>query len=160
MTGIMEFGGIWKKRGDVFGAPSYWAFRMYSNANVSQVVEARTQVEKYDIQQGSVRLPSIPDVPYLDVVAARNDAGDKLSLFCVNRHLTQDIAARISLAGFAPAPEGSVQTLFAASLYDKNDEAHPEAVIPRERSLKLEGAELECTFRHESVTVIELHQKN
>src|SRR6266513_886159 len=160
MTGIMEFGGIWKKRGDVFGAPSYWAFRMYSNANVSQVVEARTQVEKYDIQQGSVRLPSIPDVPYLDVVAARNDAADKLSLFCVNRHLTQDIAARISLAGFAPAPEGSVQTLFAASLYDKNDEAHPEAVIPRERSLKLEGAELECTFRHESVTVIELHQKN
>ena len=106
MTGIMEFGGIWKKRGDVFGAPSYWAFRMYSNAKVSQIVEARTEVEKYDIEQGSVRLPSIPDVPYLDVVAASNEAGDKLTLFCVNRHVTQDIAARISVAGFAPAPEG------------------------------------------------------
>jgi len=65
MTGIMEFGGIWKRRGGVFGAPSYWAFRMYSNANAVQVVEARTEVEKYDVEQGSIRLPSIPDVPYL-----------------------------------------------------------------------------------------------
>lgn len=160
MTGIMEFGGIWKKRGRVFGAPSYWAFRMYSNANVSQIVEARTHVERYDVQQGSVRLPSIPDVPYLDVVAARNEAGDKLTLFCVNRHLTQDIAARISLAGFTPGPEGSAQTLFAASIYDKNDEAHPEAVTPRERWLGLEGTELEFAFQHESVTVIELRRKN
>ena len=160
MTGIMEFGGIWKRRGGVFGAPSYWAFRMYSNANAVQVVEARTEVEKYDVEQGSIRLPSIPDVPYLDVVAARNEAGDKLTLFCVNRHLTRDIAARISVAGFAPGPEGFEQTLFAASIYDKNDEAHPEAVIPRERSLQWEGAEPECTFRHESVTVIELDRKN
>jgi len=160
MTGIMEFGGIWKRRGGVFGAPSYWAFRMYSNANAVQVVEARTEVEKYDVEQGSIRLPSIPDVPYLDVVAARNEAGDKLTLFCVNRHLTRDITARISVAGFAPGPEGFEQTLFAASIYDKNDEAHPEAVIPRERSLQWEGAEPECTFRHESVTVIELDRKN
>jgi alpha-L-arabinofuranosidase len=160
MTGIMEFGGIWKKRGRVFGAPAYWTFRMYSNANVSQVVEARTQVGKYDIEQGSVRLPSIADVPYLDVVAARNDPGDKLTLFCVNRHLTEDVAARISVTGFTPGPEASAQTLFAASIYDKNDEAHPEFVIPRERSLRLQGTELEFTFRHESVTTIELRRKN
>lgn len=160
MTGIMEFGGIWKKRGRVFGAPSYWVFRMYSNANVSQVVQARTQVEKYDVEQGSVRLPSIADVPYLDVVAARNEAADKLTLFCVNRHLTEDISARISVPGFAPGPEGSARTLWAASLYDKNDEAHPEAVIPSGRSVRLEGSQLEFTFRHESVTIIELHGKN
>src|SRR5262249_53229724 len=30
MTGLIEFGGIWKKRGQVFGVPAYWAFRMYS----------------------------------------------------------------------------------------------------------------------------------
>jgi len=99
MTGIIEFGGIWKKRGRVFGAPSFWGFRMYSNADASQPVETRTQVEKYNIEQGSVRLPSIPDVPYLDVVAALNDTQDKLILFGVNRHLTQDITARISIAG-------------------------------------------------------------
>jgi len=32
MTGNIEFGGIWKKRGRAYGVPAYWAFRMYSNA--------------------------------------------------------------------------------------------------------------------------------
>lgn len=160
MTGIMEFGGIWKKRGHVFGAPSYWVFRMYSNADAGQPVETRAQVSKYDLEQGSVRLPSIPDVPYLDVVAARNDPGDKLTLFCVNRHLTQDIAAHISIAGFAAAPDGSVQTLVASSILEKNNEAHPEELIPRESVVKVDGAKLDYTFRHESITVIELRKKN
>jgi len=158
MTGIMEFGGIWKKRGRVFGTPSYWAFRMYSNAAASQLVETQTQVNQYDVEQGSVRLASIPNVPYLDVVAGRNDAKDKLTLFCVNRHLTQDIAAHISIAGFAPVPEGSAHTLFASSIYEKNDEAHPEAVIPHESSVRARGGKLNYIFPHESITVIELHR--
>ena len=160
MTGIMEFGGLWKKRGRVFGTPAYWAFRMYSNANASQPVEARTQGEKYDVEQGSVRLASIPDVPYLDVVAARNETGDKLTLFCVNRHLTRDIAAHISIAGFSPAEDARVQTLSASSIYDKNDDAHPEAVAPRESRLRLEAAELDYSFQHESVTVLDFHKRN
>jgi len=160
MTGIMEFGGIWKKRGRVFGTPAYWAFRMYSDAEADQPVVARTQVEKYNVEQGSVRLASIPDVPYLDVVAARNARGDRLTLFCVNRHLTRDIAAHISIAGFSPADNGRVQILFASSIYDKNDDAHPQAVVPRENQLRLEAAELDYSFQHESVTVLEFHKKN
>jgi alpha-N-arabinofuranosidase len=160
MTGIIEFGGIWKKRGRVFGAPSFWVFRMYSNADASQPVETRTQVQKYNIEQGSVRLPSIPDVPYLDVVAALNDTRDKLILFGVNRHLTQDITAQISIAGFASEDVGRLQTLSSISIYDKNDEGHPESVVPQESRVRLQGAKLEHTFRHESVTVIELKKKN
>ena len=160
MTGIMEFGGIWKKRGRVFGTPAYWVFRMYSNTDAGRPVEARTQVERYDMEEGSVRLASIPDVPYLDVVAARNNAGDKLTLFSVNRHLTKDITARISIAGFAAAGEGSAQTLDASSLYDKNDEAHPGAVVPRESPVKVEGLKLDYNFRHASITVIELRRKS
>lgn len=160
MTGIIEFGGIWRKRGRVYGAPSYWAFRMYSNAEAVQPVETRAQGGKYDIEQGSTRLASIPNVPYLDVVAAVNDTKGKLTLFCVNRHLTEDIAARISIAGFAPAAEGSAQTLFASSIQEKNDEGHPEAVVPRESPVKVEGTKLDYTFRHESITVLELHKKD
>lgn len=107
-----------------------------------------------------MRLPSIPDVPYLDVVAARNDAGDKLTLFCVNRHLTRDIVAHIPIAGFAAAPDGSVQTLLASSILEKNDEAHREELIPRESVVKVDGAKRDYIFRHESITIIELHKKN
>jgi len=55
---------------------------------------------------------------------------------------------------------GRVQTLYAASIYDKNDDAHPEAVFPRESRLRLGAAELDCLFQHESVTVLEFHKKN
>ena len=160
MTGIIEFGGIWKKRGRAFGTPSYWTFRMYSNANATQPVEARTLVEKYNIEQGSVRLPSISDVPYLDVVAALNDTKDKLTLFCINRHLTQDITGHISITGFAPAEVSRSQTLFSPSIYDKNEESHPETVVPHESRARLQGTKLEYSFRHESVTVIELQKKS
>ena len=160
MTGIIEFGGIWKKRGRTFGTPSYWAFRLYSNADSNHLVETRAQVGKYNVEQGSVRLPVIPDVPYLDVVAALNEKNNKMTLFCVNRHLTQDIVAHISMSGFLPAEEGHLQTLSSSSIYDKNDEAHPEAVTPQESRVRLQGANLEYSFRHESVTVIELQKKD
>ena len=160
MTGIIEFGGIWKKRSRAFGTPSYWAFRMYSNADASQLVEAKTYADKYNVEQGSVRLPTIRDVPYLDVVAALNNKKDKLTVFCVNRHLTQDISTHISIAGFSPAEEGLAHTLSASTIYVKNDEAHPETVLPRESPVRLEGAKLDYSFRHESVTVLEFQKKN
>jgi len=55
---------------------------------------------------------------------------------------------------------GRVQTVYVASIYDKNDDAHPEAVFPRESRLRLGAAELDCLFQHESVTVLEFHKKN
>ena len=155
MTGIIEFGGIWKKRGRVFGVPAYWVFRMYSNAEVARLVETQNNGEKYDVEQGSTRLPAIPNLPYLDVVAAINGSGNKLTLFCVNRHLTRDIETRINLSGFRPA-HSTARSLFANSIYEKNDETEPEHIHPLITSLSVESAELKYTFRHESVTVIEL----
>jgi alpha-L-arabinofuranosidase len=157
MTGTIYFGGIWKERGQVFGVPSYWTFRMYAGADATRPVESTTNSEKYNVEEGSRRLPNIPDVPYLDVVAALNDAGDTLSLFCVNRHLTKDIATKISIEAFKPAGEASGQTLFASSIFEKNDEVNPEAVHPRDSSARLNGSVLEYTFRHESVTVLTVH---
>ena len=146
MTGIIEFGGIWKKRCRAFGAPSYWVFRMYSNADASQPVETRTQVEKYNVEQGSVRLPSIAGVPYLDVVAALNDTKDKLTLFGVNRHLTQDITAHISITGFDSTQVGRLQTLSSVIIYDRNDEGHPATVVPQESRVRTTGYEIGALF--------------
>ena len=46
MTGLIEFGGIWKKRGQVYGVPAYWAFRMYSNADAITPVEIRADSDR------------------------------------------------------------------------------------------------------------------
>src|ERR1700688_2149739 len=158
MTGIIEFGGIWKKRSRVYGTPAYYAFSMYSNSRVSQPVTTVTRGGTYDVHDGIARLPDILNVPYLDVVAVLNDAKNTLTLFCVNRHLSRDLSADVSLHGFIPA-RATVQTLYSSSIYDQNDETHPEAVHPHSEPLTADSPEFLYTFRHESVTVIQLNRK-
>jgi alpha-L-arabinofuranosidase len=159
MTGIMEFAGIWKKRSQVYAAPSYYAFQMYAGADATQPVQVIAHSGEYSVHQGVTRLPEIADVPYLDVVAARNDAGNTLTLFVVNRHLTRDFETNIQLSGFASAASGKVQTLQSDSLYDKNSEQDPENVIPSVSAARVTGNHLRYVFPHESVTVITLKTK-
>jgi alpha-N-arabinofuranosidase len=158
MTGIIEFGGIWKKRGRAYGTPAYYAFSMYSNAGAAQLVATETQGETYDVHDGITRIPEIPKAPYLDVVAAVSETKETLTLFCVNRDLTRDLSADFSLTGFVPA-SAKVTMLFSSSIYDQNDELHSEAVHPRSEPVTIHSQKFQHTFRHESVTVIQLKNK-
>ncbi len=155
MTGLIEFGGVWKKRGRVYGVPAYWAFRMYSTADIATPVETRVKVETYDVTEGNNRIPEIPAVPYLDVVAARNETGGLLTLFVVNRHLTRDLTAELRIRGFTPAAEARAQTLSGTSIYQPNDEARPEAVHPLESVVRVGP---QCIFPRASVTVLEFRR--
>jgi alpha-N-arabinofuranosidase len=155
MTGLIEFGGVWKKRGRAYGVPAYWAFRMYSTADIAAPVESRVKVETYDVREGNNRIPEIPAVPYLDVVAARNESGGRLTLFVVNRHLTRDLTAELTFTGFTPAPEARAQTLSGTSIYQPNDEARPEAVHPVESVVRVGP---DYTFPRASVTVLEFRR--
>jgi alpha-N-arabinofuranosidase len=156
MTGLMEFGGIWQKNGRVYGVPAYWAFRMYSTADAAKLVDATVKTEQYDIVDGVGRIPNIAAVPYLDVVAALNEAGDKLTLFCVNRHLTQEIRAKVRLSGFAATSVRGQE--LTGDLYAGNDDASPEAMVPRALQMSATGGEFEHAFPSRSVTVIELRR--
>src|SRR5579871_2983086 len=158
MTGLVEFGGIWQKRGRVYGVPAYWAFRMYSTADAAKLLETRTDVGQYDIDDGLARIPSIHGVPYLDVVSTLNEGGDKLTLFCVNRHLQRDLRASIKLTGF-DAGSAHGHQLTSASLYSVNDEVRPDAVVPADLDLKVKGSAFEHVFPKTSVTVIELARR-
>ena len=156
MTGILEFAGIWKKRSRVYGTPAYYAFRLYSSADINVPVSAETDSQHYDVHQGVKSLPEIPNVPYLDVVAALNGKGDRLTLFCVNRHSSEDIPADISLAGFSASATANIESLTAGSIYDRNSETQPEAIIPVPSTAALNGGRLSYTFPHASITRIEL----
>jgi alpha-N-arabinofuranosidase len=158
MTGLVEYGRLWEKRGITYGVPSYWAFRMYSNADVASLLDTKVNVARYSIEDGSPRIPAIPDVPYLDVVAAANPARDKITLFAVNRHLSEDIPATIQLAGFE-VRAASGKLLSAEDIYRGNDDAQPEAVVPKDLALKISGSEFSHVFPKASVSMIELRAK-
>jgi len=159
MTGIMEFAGIWKKRSQVYAAPAYYAFEMYASADATTPVAVESNSGSYSVHNGVSRLPEIADVPYLDVVAAKNDSGDTLTLFVVNRNLTRDSETDIDLRGFSAGFSAKVQTLQSDSLYDENSDADPENVTPSESSAKVVGNHMRYVFPHESVTVLTLKRK-
>lgn len=160
MTGIMEFAGIWKRRGQVFGAPGYYAFKMYSTAHATRPVDVQTMSGSYSVEHGVARLPEIADVPYLDVVAALDNSGDTLTLFCVNRSLTTDIPADIQVDHFSPANTAAIQTLRSNSIADENDEDNPHRVSPVSTEESVRSGSLRHVFPHESVTVITLHKNS
>lgn len=158
MTGLIEFGGVWQKNAITYGVPAYWAFRLYSTADATRLVESTVKVETYDVKEGVRRIPSIPAVPYLDVAAALNADGSRLTLFCVNRDPAREIRANVALNGFV-ARSAKGQQLTAPDLYTVNDDAAPEAVVPSPVSVEARGGELRHTFPARSVTVIELDSK-
>ncbi len=159
MTGILEFAGIWKKRGQVYGAPAYYAFQMYAGADATRPVEAATDAGTYNVHEGVTRIPEIENVPYLDVVGALNDAGDTLTLFCVNRHLTRDFATTVQVKGFATGGKAQLKTLVAGSIYDRNDEEEPDHIVPEMSSEAVTHDSFTHVFPHESVTVVTLRRR-
>lgn len=159
MTGIMEFAGIWKKRSQVYAAPGYYVFRMYSTAHPNRLIKVHTESGRYSVQHGVGRLPDIADVPYLDVVGALNEKMDTLTLFCVNRSLDTDIPAAIQLAGFTAGSDAQIQTLEGSSIDDTNNEDDPEHVIPMRTEAHLTTNSLRHVFPHESVTVLVFHRR-
>ena len=92
------------------------------------------------------------------MVGTLNQAGNELTLFCVNRDLTRDLPTEIAVDGFQPKGVAKVEVLSSASIYDTNDEVRPQAVVPRQTTLPLTTGLLQYTFRHESVTRIVLHR--
>jgi alpha-N-arabinofuranosidase len=159
MTGIVEFAGIWKKRARVFGTPAYYAFQLYAGADINVPVKVSADTGHYDVQHGVTRLPDIPEAPYLDITAALNTSGDKLTLFCVNRHLDQDVPASISVEDFSARTKADVDTLNSESIYDVNDELQPEAITPVHATTTVRNNALNYTFPRASVTRIELSRR-
>jgi alpha-N-arabinofuranosidase len=159
MTGIMEFGGIWKRRGHVYGAPAYWVLRTYASAQPHYLLSVQSDSPTYSIQQGITRLPEIADTPYLDIIAAENKDRSSLLLFCVNRDLTRSLTAHLDLGSLSTAgSQATVTTLTAENILAENDEQDPERVAPVTRTVPLNDARNHA-FPNASVTVIEIPLK-
>ncbi|HEY6374804.1 MAG TPA: alpha-L-arabinofuranosidase C-terminal domain-containing protein [Edaphobacter sp.] len=156
MTGIIEFGGIWRKRGQVFGAPAYWVLRAYATAHPHTLLKVESSTPTYSVTRGINRLPEIADVPYLDLVAAESENGRSLVLLCVNRNLTKSLLATLDFADIG-VKEGTakVTTVAADNILIENDEEEPERVKP-----VLQTEPLQPGYTHKfpaaSVTMIEI----
>lgn len=159
MTGLVEFAGIHKRRGRVFVTPQYWTLWLYSNFAGDSPVVTRTTVREYDVKNGVRRVPDIPNVPYLDVLATTDSHRGGITLFVVNRDWRRSIPAQIAMHHFHAAATAQVRTLTADSILTGNNEVHPERVRPVTNTLRVAGSEIHYAFPARSLTVITMDGK-
>lgn len=159
MTGLMEFAGIWKRREQVFASPAYYAFQLYSAAKGETVLPVTTDSGTYSVKNGTPGVPDVSGIPYIDVVATRNDEKHTLTLFCVNRSLTMDAPVRIHSGNFESTSVAQVEQISAISRYVMNDEVEPKRVVPQDSSLRASGKSFALTLPHESLTVIQIRAR-
>ncbi|MFN2975728.1 alpha-L-arabinofuranosidase C-terminal domain-containing protein [Terriglobus aquaticus] len=155
MTGIMEFGGIWKKRGQVYGAPAYYVLREYAQAQPHTLLDVVSDGGTYTISHGITRLPEIADVPYLDCVASEPENASEVLLTCVNRHLTRAMEAEIDLGSLPVKGTAHIRTIHGSSILDENDEENPQRIAPV-ADQRPASRKLHYTFPNASVTVMHL----
>jgi len=156
MTGIIEFGGIWSKRSQVYGAPAYWVLREYASAHPSYLLTVDNSSPTYSIAKGVDRLPEISGVPYFDVVATLSDDKTKLLLLCVNRHLTNATNASFDLSSFGHLKgTAKITTVASDSIVDMNDEENPDRITPSISHVPTQST-FTYRFSPSSVTIVEI----
>ena len=156
MTGNIEFGGIWKKREQVYASPAYWVLRTYAQAKPQLLLDVHNDSPTYSVANGITQMPDVHNVPYLDVVAAQSADSTKLLLFCVNRDPSRSTRSSIDLSSFGLFPGPStITTITGNGLLDENNEYTPERItaVPRTQLL---GSRFAYTFPNASVTVFEI----
>ena len=151
--------GIRKQQALVWPSPQYWLFWLYSHRAGDAVVATETQVRHYDVHNGLVSMPEIPNVPYLDVLATRNSTSGDLVLFVVNRDHKNAIPATLRLQGFTAASQAQVDTLAAGSSITDNTVDHPDAIRPVASTQAVAGSEIQRVFPKLSLTVITLKRR-
>jgi alpha-L-arabinofuranosidase len=155
MTGILEFGGIWKKKEQVYASPAYWVLRSYAQAHPHLLLNVASDSPTFSISQGITQLPEVKDAPYLDVVAAESEDRTALLLFCVNRNPSRPESATFDLAAFHLSKTAQITTVAGDGLLEENDEYHPERVsaITQDQTF---NHNFDHTFPAASVTVIRI----
>jgi alpha-N-arabinofuranosidase len=155
MTGIMEFAGIWKKHEQVYAAPAYYVFRMYTAVKGDIVLPVSTNSGSYNVAGGARPLDQVNDIPYIDVVATLSPDGKTMTLLCVNRSLNLDVSTSFDLGSLQLNGSAQSEQIHAANRYELNDEVEPNHVVPALATIPSPvSGPLSVTLPRESVTVL------
>ena len=112
------------------GYPPAWtntaeslAFQMIRQHFGTRIISSSVSGPQYTSPATGV-LPSVPNVPYLDVVSSLSADGSTLYVMAINKHLDCGMQTSFLLQGFNPAASGASWTLNGTGI-DANTGTHP-----------------------------------
>ena len=103
----------------------YYPYQFASLYGRGTALRASVDCPTYDCDAAS-------DVKYLDVAAVHDEAAGTVTLFVVNRHLTDAMDLRVTLQGFAGLDVIDHQVMAGHGLRATNGKDRPDAVCPRQ----------------------------
>jgi len=119
-------------------------------------IDSPTYAARYNDPNGPIdEFFDMPAVPYLKLAAVHDDKNGTLTLFALNRSLTEELPLRLQAAGFSGlAPRQALQ-LGDADLRAVNTKQNPDRVAPRPlTSVRTEGEKIEAVLAPASWNVI------
>ena len=135
-------------------------FSHFSNLGRGRVLRARIESPTYSASyfdpRGAQDLSfALPDVPYLKLAAVHDEEAGALTLFALNRSLTEDMPLRVNAEGFSGLVVERALQLHDADLKAVNTKSNPDRVKPSALAgVRAEGNRLAATLKPASWNVI------
>jgi len=121
-------------------------------------VDSPTYAARYFGPRGTVdAYYPLPHVRYLKLSAVHDDKAGTLTLFCLNRHLTEPMTVEVDTKGFADLKVASAHQLCDGDLTALNTRDAPDRIRPGPlKDVEVEDASLRATLAPASWSVIRL----
>jgi alpha-N-arabinofuranosidase len=140
----------------------YWPFLHFSRMGRGRVlrseIDSPTYAARYNEPKGPIdEYYDIPAAPYLKLSAVHDDKAARLTLFALNRSITEEMPLAVSAGGFGtPALKQALQ-LCDPDLKAINSKAQPDRIAPKPLSrVKVEGERVQAVLAPASWNVIQL----
>ncbi len=99
----------------------------------------------------------LPAVPYLKSAVVHDDKANTLTIFALNRSLTEELPLRLNAGGFSKLALKQALQLCDADLKAINTKEHPDRVAPKPlAAVRIAGGRVEATLAPASWNVIQL----
>jgi alpha-N-arabinofuranosidase len=140
----------------------FWPFMHFSRLGRGRVLRTEIDSPTYAARYNDPNGPEdtffpLPAVPYLKLAVVHDPEGRRLTLFALNRSLTEELPLRLSARGYDGLSLKQAVQLHDADLKAINSKDQPDRVTPRPLgSVRVNGDRLEATLAPASWNVIEI----
>lgn len=140
----------------------FWPFADFSNLGRGRVLRAQVKADTYSstycerLRTGD-QYCKINDAPYLKVAAVHDAPGKTLTLFMLNRHLSEPLTVSVAAGGFGELSLEQAHQLEDADLHAVNSKDLPDRIRPRPlETIRLQDSQLSAELRPASWNIIRL----
>ncbi len=131
----------------------FWPFYHASKFGRGQVLRAKVESPTYDVGE-------LSEVPFLEAVATLSESGDELTLFAVNRNLSENLDLQVQLGGLEGFVLKEHLVLSHSDSKATNTAANPNNVVPRSNGeSQAEDGKLHATLEPLSWNVLRLERQ-